>query len=70
MIKKFAKGGSYFEVYQKVFAFHKKHAGVSSDEDWAQLAEAAKAFVGEFEVKLAVAAVDEIERAYLSKGNM
>lgn len=60
----FAKGGAMFEIYRKVFRFHQKHARATTDDEWRICVEDLGQFVNPFEVALAVAVVEEIERGY------
>ena len=58
----FIKGGTMFELYQKVFNFHKRHAGACTDEEWTACVKDLGQFKTPFEVALAMAVITEIER--------
>ena len=69
---KFSKDGDYFKLYMKVFAFHKKHANAFTDEEWDAVATEIGQFTTPFEIDLAVALMNELEREYnatIGKGN-
>ena len=59
----FINGGTLFETYRKVFRFHRKHAGASTDEAWTACADDLGQFKTPFEVALAVAVMNELERS-------
>ena len=56
------KGGTYFDAYGKLFAFHMKHINARTDEEWLACAGDMGQFITPFEVELAVALVNELER--------
>ena len=56
------KNGEYFAVYAKVFAFHKKHINACTDTDWNNCAADLDQFETPFEIDLAVAVINELER--------
>jgi hypothetical protein len=64
MQDKFSKGGEIFNIYQKVFQFHKAHSAAKTEADWEAIATNLKDFAPGFESELCVAVVNEIERAY------
>ena len=57
-----SKGGEYFAVYGKIFAFHKKYINTRTDEKWLECAADLSQFETPFEVELAVAVMNELER--------
>ena len=56
------KDGAYFDVYGKLFAFHKKHINARTDEEWLECAADLSQFESPFEAELAVAVINELER--------
>jgi len=67
MQDKFEKGGEIFNVYQKIFKFHKQHAAASTDADWDAIAASLNDFAPGLESDLVVAAVTDIERYALGE---
>jgi len=63
-----AKYGVYFAVYNKIFAFHKKHINARTDDEWLACAEDLGQFKTPLEVELALAVINELERDR-GKGN-
>jgi hypothetical protein len=59
-----SKGGEYFAVYGKIFAFHKKHINTQTveEEKWLECAADLSQFKTPFETELAVAVINELER--------
>ena len=59
-----SKGGEYFAVYGKIFAFHKKYINTQTDEEekWLECAGDLSQFKTPFETELAVAILNELER--------
>ena len=57
-----SKDGEYFAVYGKIFAFHKKYINARTDEEWHLCAGDLRQFESPFEVELAVAVINELER--------
>jgi len=57
-----SKDGEYFAVYNKIFAFHKKHINARTDEEWLECAGDLNQFGSPFEAELAVAVINELER--------
>jgi len=57
-----SKGGEYFSVYGKIFAFHKKHINTRTDEEWLKCAADLGQFKTLFETELAVTVLNELER--------
>jgi len=56
------KGGEYFNIYQKIFAFHKKYVGVRTDHEWFLCVSDFSEFKEPFEKDLAVAVMNELDR--------
>ena len=57
-----SKGGEYFAVYGKIFAFHKKYINARTDEEWNECVGDLSQFKTLFETELAVAVINELER--------
>ena len=57
-----SKGGEYFAVYGKIFAFHKKYINTQTDEGWLECAADLSQFKTPFETELAVTVINELER--------
>ena len=57
-----SKGGEYFAIYSKIFAFHKKYINTRTDEGWLECAADLNQFKTPFETELAVAVINELER--------
>ena len=66
MLDEFQKEGKYYEIWQKLFKFHKKHCKAEKDEDWSNLVNDMGQFKGEFECDICVAIVKEVERSYIA----
>ena len=62
MDKRMLDKGEYFNIYRKIFAFHKKHIGIQADEEWLMCADDLGQFNTEFERALVLSVVDELER--------
>jgi len=57
-----SKGGEYFSVYSKIFAFHKKYINTQTYEEWLECAADLSQFETPFETELAIAVINELER--------
>lgn len=65
----FTKNGKYYEAYNKALKFHKKYADAKTEDEYIALAkEAGQIFKTDYEIKLGLVVIDEIERSY--KNNM
>jgi len=61
-IDDFATGGIYHNLYARIFRFHKTHANSTTDEEWDACARGLAEFETPFEIDLAVAVANELER--------
>ena len=57
-----SKSGEYFAIYSKIFAFHKKYINTRTDEEWLECTADLSQFKTPFEIELAVAVINELER--------
>ena len=62
MDERIKTGGEYFNVYHKIFAFHKNHIGIQTDDEWLICGDDLGQFKTEFERALVLAVIDELER--------
>jgi len=58
----FNKGEMYFNIYQKIFQFHKRFVNATTLEEWTSCTNELPKFHTPFESAMAVAVVEEIER--------
>jgi len=56
--------GFYNDAYNKVKKWHFEHANPKNKEDWNKLRFSTTQFTEQFEVALAMAVIEEIERVY------